>query len=187
MNSIKFMIFLGSSVALFTILLNTDVFYLGLSDGNTWIIIALSASCFVAGLIVTCLVGRYVKEHIIQTLGATMAALGSIILIYNIDIHIAFKICIALAAALIGGFIAHYFKRYIVITTTSVVGSCMFFYGLMQFSGNVFASNDKNYHFYENWVFWAYSVGALVMAIAGWFVQLKVVGFEELEEGDFRR
>ena len=104
MNTVKFMVFMGASGMLLVILYNTDLFYMGLSEGKTWIIVLLSTTCFVAGLIFTCLVGELIKEYLIQLVGAAIASFVLGLFVYPIPMHVAYKVALTVVAGLLGFF-----------------------------------------------------------------------------------
>lgn len=129
-NTVKFIIFLCSSGTLLIILYNTRLFYIGLAEGNIWIVVLLCVCCLAAGGIVTFLIGKHIKEHLIQIIGATIGAIVSLVLLSTVGIPEAAKIAITFIAGVAGFLLFKCIQKPVIIGCTSLIGSVLFVHGI---------------------------------------------------------
>jgi len=187
-NSVKFMIFLIASFSMLAILYNTRLFYMGLSEGKTWIIVTFAVCCFLVGLIAVCIFGKFVTNYFMQFLGFTLGSMTAVLFLYPIELIIYAKIAIAFVAGVIGFVVFHWAKTQLILVTTALIGSVMFWHGISQFTGKTFNSNDiENNSVFSKPLFYVFCVGALLMTVGGYIVQMKWIKPSDLPKDDFRR
>ena len=80
-------------------------------------------------------------------------------------------------------------KKPIILFSTSLIGSLIFFIGISQFTGRTIMSNNQDVKssFLTNPLFYVYCLGVLLMTVFGYIMQLKYFKYDPFSEDDFRK